>query len=101
MKPRNDSNTMLECYYNCRMVSYLVLHDKFGFGQKRITNLEKAVDKYLDDYSDGVYKTGFFEADQATTLKCASDGTWFDDLGYTYDVIAWQPLPDPYQPKGE
>ena len=40
-------------------------------------------------------------ADQAATLKCASDGTWFDDLGYTYDVIAWQPLPDTYQPKGE
>ena len=40
-------------------------------------------------------------ADQAATLKCASDGTWFDDLGYTYDVIAWQPLPQPYQPKGE
>ena len=40
-------------------------------------------------------------ADQAATLKCASDGTWFDDLGYTYDVIAWQPLPDPHQPKGE
>ena len=37
-------------------------------------------------------------ADQATTLKCASDGTWFDDLGYTYDVIAWQPLPAPYNP---
>ena len=40
-------------------------------------------------------------ADQAATLKCASDGTWFDDLGYTYDVIAWQPLPDTYHPKGE
>ena len=37
---------------------------------------------------------------KATTLKCASDGTWFDDLGYTYDVIAWQQLL-PYQPKGE
>ena len=60
MKDRN-TNTMLECYYNSRIVSYLVLHDKFGFGQKRIVNLEKAVDKYLDDYSEGVYKTGFFE----------------------------------------
>lgn len=60
MKDRN-TNTMLECYYNSRIVSYLVLHDKFGFGQKRIANLEKAVDKYLDDYSEGIYKTGFFE----------------------------------------
>lgn len=61
MKPRNDKNTMLECYYNSRMVSYLVLHDKFGFGQKRIANLEKAVDQYLDDYSRNVYECGYFE----------------------------------------
>lgn len=58
---RNDSNTMLECYHNSRMVSYLVLHDKFGFGQKRIVNLEKAVDQYLDDYSQDVYERGYFE----------------------------------------
>ena len=59
-KDRN-TNTMLECYYNSRIVSYLVLHSDFGFGQKRIVKLENAVDKYLDDYSGGVYKTGFFE----------------------------------------
>lgn len=58
---RNDSNTMLECYHNSCMVSYLVLHDKFGFGQKRIVNLEKTVNKYLDDYADDVYEKGFFE----------------------------------------
>lgn len=52
---------MVDCYYNSRIVSYLVLHDKFGFGQKRIVNLEKAVDKYLDDYADSVYEKGFFE----------------------------------------
>ena len=61
MNLRNDSNTMLECYYNSRMVSYLVLHDKFGFGQKRIVNLEKVVDRYLDDYSRDVYERGYFE----------------------------------------
>ena len=61
MKQRNDNNTILECYYNSRIVSYLVLHDKFGFGHKRITNLEKAVDKYLNDYSDGAIEKGFFE----------------------------------------
>ena len=38
-------------------------------------------------------------ADKATTLKCASDGTWFDDSGEVYKVIAWQPLPGPYRPK--
>lgn len=36
----------------------------------------------------------------ATTLKCAPDGTWFDEYGNIYHVIAWQPLPEPYK-KGE
>ena len=40
-------------------------------------------------------------ANKATTLKCASDGTWFDEFGNIYDVIAWQLLPAQYQPKGE
>lgn len=34
---------------------------------------------------------------QATTLKFAPDGTWFDDFGQVYSVIAWQPLPEPYR----
>lgn len=38
-------------------------------------------------------------ADIATTLKYAPDGTWFDDDGYVYNVIAWQPLPEPYRPE--
>ena len=40
-------------------------------------------------------------ASRAATLRCSSDGTWFDEFGYVYPVIAWQPLPKPYQPKGE
>ena len=36
-------------------------------------------------------------ASKATTLKCDPDGTWFDDLGEVYNVIAWRPLPKPYK----
>ncbi len=36
-------------------------------------------------------------ADKATTLKYAPDGTWFDDSGEVYNVIAWQPLPEAYK----
>lgn len=36
-------------------------------------------------------------AEKATTLKYSpADETWFDDLGYVYPVIAWQPLPEAY-----
>lgn len=38
-------------------------------------------------------------ADKATTLKYSPDGTWFDDLGEVYQVVAWQPLPKPYRPE--
>lgn len=36
-------------------------------------------------------------AEKATTLKYAPDGTWFDDSGEVYSVIAWKPLPEPYK----
>ena len=36
-------------------------------------------------------------ANKATTLKYAPDGTWFDDSGEVYRVIAWKPLPEAYK----
>lgn len=38
-------------------------------------------------------------ASKATTLKYAPDGTWFDDSGEVYKVVAWKPLPGPYKPE--
>ncbi len=40
-------------------------------------------------------------AKEATTLRYSWDGTWFDANGNLYDVIAWQPLPEPYKDKAE
>ena len=34
---------------------------------------------------------------ETTTLKYSWDGTWFDDYGTVYNVIAWQPLPERYK----
>lgn len=36
-------------------------------------------------------------ASKATTLKYAPDGTWFDDSGEVYNVIAWQLLLEVYK----
>ena len=36
-----------------------------------------------------------------TTLKCSSDGAWFDDFGEVYKVVAWQPLPEPWEEEKE
>ena len=54
---------MVECYYNSRIVSYLTLRDRFGYGKKRILKLQNATDKYIDDYAADVYPRGFFEAE--------------------------------------
>ena len=32
---------------------------------------------------------------------CTVDGKWVNYDGEEYEVIAWQPLPPAYQPKGE
>ena len=63
IRRKDQTVTILSAYYNSRIVSYLVLHDKFGFGEKRIQKLEQTVDKYLNEYEDEIYKTGFFEAE--------------------------------------
>lgn len=34
---------------------------------------------------------------ETTTLKYSWDGTRFDNNGYVYNVIAWQPLPERYK----
>lgn len=34
-----------------------------------------------------------------TTLQYTHEGIWVDDYGNAYNVIAWQPLPEPYIPK--
>ena len=45
---KRESNTtklVEEAYYNLRLISYQILHDKFGFGQKRIIRLEQTMDE--------------------------------------------------------
>lgn len=36
-----------------------------------------------------------------TTLQYSHDGVWVDDYGNVYNVIAWQPLPEPYIPRNQ
>ena len=53
---RRKSNTdflIEESFRNIRLISYQILHDKFGFGQKRIIRVEETVNKYLNTVSDG------------------------------------------------
>lgn len=42
------NNTTYSAYLDVRLIAYQVLHDKFGFGQKRIVQLENTVNVYLE-----------------------------------------------------
>lgn len=49
---RNKSamdNITYKAFMDVRLISYLILHDKFGFGQKRIVRLENTVDTYRNN----------------------------------------------------
>ena len=56
------------------------------------------VPKELEDAHCPEFNVTIKRAEKATTLKYSWDGAWFDDNGNVYNVIAWQPLPEPYKP---
>ncbi len=44
---RKADNLIEESYLNIKLIAYQILHDKFGFGQKRVTRVEMGIDTYL------------------------------------------------------
>lgn len=53
-KARSNTEYLIEeSYYNVRMMAYQALHDKFGFGQKRIIKVEQTIDAYVENAKDG------------------------------------------------
>ena len=49
----NTDKLIEESYYNLRLIAYQILHDKFGFGQKRIIRLERTIDEYMAAKAEG------------------------------------------------
>ena len=57
---KRKSNTDIlieESFQNIRLIAYQILHDKFGFGQKRIVRVEQTIDEYLNTVSNGGMST--------------------------------------------
>ncbi len=91
--------------------------EQFGIGVISLRKVEKIIRKHIndgwipveerlpevpDDIEDEYcpeFNVTIKGASRATTLKYSPDGTWFDDSGQVYVVIAWQPLPEPYRPE--
>ena len=55
-------------------------------------------DFYYDECDE--YIVMIENADIPTALNYVGDGEWYRD-GEFYNIIAWQPLPQPYHQKGE
>lgn len=66
---------------------------------------DKWNDAMFEKTSDAVNVTVSDEKGNTTTTHAHTiDGKWSCDLlkcNKSYQIIAWQPLPEPYQPKGE
>lgn len=70
-KARSNTEYLIEeSYYNVRMMAYQALHDKFGFGQKRIITVEQTIDTYVENAKGGTTgeELGFYLKD-----KCKID----------------------------
>ncbi len=53
IRERNTDKLIEDSYYNIRLIAYQILHDKFGFGQKRIVRVENTIDKYMESKAEG------------------------------------------------
>lgn len=52
-KQSNTESLIYDSYMNIRLIAYQILHDKFGFGQKRIIRVEQTIDKYQEGAESG------------------------------------------------
>lgn len=45
---RNTERVVIKSYKDYQAIGYMILHDKFGFGQKRMARLERTVNAYSE-----------------------------------------------------
>lgn len=67
--------------------------------KERLPEVDEDTEETIEDDDCPEYIVTIRGASESTTLKYSPDGTWFDENGYVYDVIAWRPHPEPYHPE--
>ena len=67
--------------------------------EERLPEVDEDTEETIEDDDCPEYIVTIRGATESTTLKYSPDGTWFDENGCVYDVIAWQPHPEPYNPE--
>lgn len=66
--------------------------------EDRLPNEEEFEKYYRRNHYAAEFIVMIKGASKPTTLYY-TEGIWFDDNSNDYDVIAWQPLPEPYEVK--
>lgn len=66
--------------------------------EERLPEVDEDIEETTEDDDCPEYNVTIRGASESTTLKYSPDGTWFDQNGYVYDVIAWRPMPEVYRP---
>ena len=68
-KVQNNTNYLIEqSFENIKIIAYQILHDKFGFGNKRIIRVENTINAYLDSVADVKLSTAELEYYMKTKL---------------------------------
>jgi hypothetical protein len=46
-RANNTDKLISDSYYNIKLIAFQILHDKFGFGNKRISRLDEQMDGFF------------------------------------------------------
>lgn len=96
----NDTaEAFIEAYKECQDIIRKHMNDGWIPVEERLPEVDEDTEETIEDDDCPEYIVTIRGASESTTLKYSPDGTWFDENGYVYDVIAWRPLPDPYRPE--
>lgn len=108
-KDCNDVNDCTLCVWDKAIEIVKQEAEKFGTDTNVWSNgwipvserLPKEPEEGLTDLDEcDEYIVMIENADIPTALNYVGDGEWYRD-GEFYNIIAWQPLPQPYHQKGE
>lgn len=66
--------------------------------EERLPEAYVGVEEIIEDDDCLEYIVTVDGASESTVLKYSPGGTWFDENGCTYNVVAWRPLPGSYRP---
>ena len=67
----NTDKLISDSYCNIKMIAFQILHDKFGFGNKRISRLDEHMDRFLEDVE--VQKKSTKELEDYLIERCKVD----------------------------